>query len=285
MRKQFHYLALIRGLQLFALALAVAIGTSSINAAGYPDTNPDGSINTGNNNIFTVLTHGDLSLSGSSSITGDVGVGDSGNANLSGSAQVAGSLTINNKGKYTHSGSSGVTGTTTKNQTILDNAWADAISLSGAAQMEPVSPQYASLTNVNLNNGGQMTIMGGPNQKIVLSLQNFQLDHSSTFTLQGTTTTTFIINVAQNFSLDNGSLIKLVGVPPANVLFNVLGGGSDVKINKGSQASGIILALNRKVSIAGHSPSGTGSQLTGRIIAQKVELSDSARVVTPVTNP
>jgi hypothetical protein len=286
MKKHFQQSIAKRSVRLFisVLALAAAIGVSDLTAAGYPDTNPDGSINTGNASIFSVLTHGDLNMSGSSSITGNAGVGDSGNANLSGSAHVNGNLTINNKGKYSHSGSSGVTGTVTTNQTSLDNGWADALSLSAAANMESVSPQYASLTNVNLNNGGQMTIMGGPNQKIVLTLQNFMLDNSSTFTLQGTATTTFIINVAKNFSLDHASQISLLGVPPKNVLFNLAGDG---KLNHGSQGSGILLAVNGKVSLAGNT-GGTnpvGSQWTGRVIARQVELSDSSKVVTPVTNP
>ena len=276
------------------LAAAAAIGISNLTAAGYPDTNPDGSVNTGSASQFLVLTHGDLSMSGSSSITGKVGVGDSGNVNLSGSAHINGSLTMNTKGKVNHSGSSGVNGTTTIDQGTLDTAWKDATNLANAARMEAATANYSvngthvtmqtELTNVNLNSGAQMTILGDPNQKIVLNLQNFQLDKSSTFTLQGTAMTTFIINVAGNFSLDHASQINLVGVPPANVLFNLKGDG---KISGGAKASGIILALNGKVSLSGNT-GGTnpvGSSVTnGQIIAKQVEMSDSTRVVTSVTN-
>lgn len=277
------------------LAAAAAIGVSNLTAAGYPDRNPDGSINTGNASTFLVLTHGDLNLSGSSSITGKVGVGDSGNVNLSGSAHINGSLTMNTKGKVNQSGSSGVNGTTTIDQGTLDTAWMDATNLGSAAGMESATANYmvnggmtgaTIVSNVNLNNGAQMTITDlTPGDKVVLSLQNFQLDKSSTFTLQGTATTTFIINVAKNFSLDHASQITLLGVPSANVLFNLKGDG---KINAGSHASGIILALNGKVTLSGNTggTNPTGSNVTnGQIIAKQVELSDSTRVVTPVTNP
>jgi hypothetical protein len=272
------------------------MGVANLKGAGYPDTNPDGSINTGNASIFTALTHGDLNMSGSSSVNGNAGVGDTGNANLSGSAHINGNLTINNKGKVQHSGSSGVTGTTTKNQTLLDNAWADAISLSNSANGETPTSNYTWTLNgspktgmltgdVNLNNSANITITGGPNQKIVLSLQNFQLDNSSMFTLRGTATTTFIINVAKNFSLDHASQITLVGVPPANVLFNLKGDG---KLNAGSQAAGIILAMNGKVTLAGNTGGKmpVSSQVTGRVIAKQVELSDGTSInpITPVTN-
>jgi len=292
MKTHFQAIGFSHSIRFFAaLVMAAAMGIGNLQA--YNDTNSDGSINTGRASIFTVLTNGDLTMSGSSSITGTTGVGDSGSANLSGSARINGNLIINKKGKYNHTGTSGVTGTVTTDQTTLDNAWADALSLAGAAGSEMATNNYTytvngnpgsvPLTNVNLSSSGQITLVGGLDQKIVLSLQNFTLDQHSTFTLQGTATTTFIINVAKTFSLDHGSTIALLGVPPANVLFNLKGDG---KLSGGAQMSGILLASKGTVTLSGSS-GGVGSGVTGKIIAKQVTMSDGANVkpITPVMNP
>lgn len=284
MKKYLHSIHVRQKVSLFAsvLAAAAAVGLSDLQA--YNDRNPDGSINTGNASIFTVLTNGDFQASDSSFVKGNVGVGDGGNFNESGSAQVMGDLYMNNTGHINISGGAGVSGQKKLNQTtFLNSAWADAMSLSNAAAAEMVTPAYSSLTNVNLNNGANITITGSANQKVVLSLQNFQLNNSSTFTLQGTATTTFIINVAKNFSLDNSSRIVLgPNVKVRNILFNVL--NSDAQINHGSQVFGTILDVNHKVQVSDKDKNGIRSNVTGRVIAKQVELSGGGNVVSPTTN-
>jgi hypothetical protein len=68
MRRYLHDIVFTRTVLAFAsvLVAAVAMNITDLKAAGYPDRNPDGSINTGNASVFTVLTNGDFNTSDSS---------------------------------------------------------------------------------------------------------------------------------------------------------------------------------------------------------------------------
>jgi len=91
-----------------------------------------------------------------------------------------------------------------------------------------------SVTNqINLNNGQNLVIHGGPNDTFIF---NFQ---------QG-----------QNLQLQNGSSIVLQGgVSPSQVLFNFLGNGGNVQIqsnnNGASNTAGIFLNINGQINIQG----------------------------------
>ena len=192
---------------------------------------------------------------------------------ITGSSKIDGKLVMHSGGNPSLSGSATITGGVTHNDAQLNQALADAQMLSDAAAMEAVTPAYASLTNVN----GSMTITGAPGQKVVLSLQDFKLNGGATFTLQGTATTSFIINVTKSFALTGNSQIVLSGVPPQNVLFNILGKGSDVAFTGKAGMSGILLALNRKVDLSsGH--------VTGKVIANQVVITSGGSVISPTTN-
>ena len=261
---------------------AVAVGIFTAGAA--TDTLPGGAINVGSADYFTVLTKSepgftDNNLTGSSFVIGNYGVGGQGDLTLTGDAHIDGNLVIHSGGKLKTTGNAKINGSVSNNDAQLNQALADAQMLSDAAAMEAVTPAYAFLTDVKLNGGQSMTITGGPGEKVVLSLQNFSLTGNSTFTLQGTATTSFIINVAKNFSLTGNSQILLSGVPPQNVLFNILGKGSQVALTGKSEMSGILLALNRKVELTG------GSRVKGKVIADQVVLTGGSSVVTPTTNP
>jgi hypothetical protein len=268
-----------RFLSLSAAIAALAIGT--FNAGATPDTLANGAINVGSADFFTVLAKGDPgftdnNITGPSSVTGNIGIGGQGNFTMS-DGDVFGNIVLRSGAKFSTSGPAKVHGSVSTNDSQLNSALADAQSLSDAAAMEAVTPAYASLTNVNISNPNQnITITGGPNQKIVLSLQNFTISNG-TFTLQGTGTTTFIINVAKNFSLNNGG-ITLSGVPPQNVLFNILGTGSQVSLNQGTHLSGTLLAMNRKVDLS-------GGHVTGKVIADQVVITSGGGVVSPAANP
>jgi len=281
MKKHLNQKVVRQTVQFFASAVvAVAVmGIGDLKAAPYADRNPNGSINVGNAGIFTVLTHGDFTGSDSSLVNGNVGVSGTGNFTLSNSATVNGDLYMNSSGTVAIKNSAKLNGQKKLNQnTLLNSAWADAISLSNAAAAESVTPRYSSITNVDLSGSSNLTITGNANEKVVLSLQNFQLTGSSSFTLQGTTTTTFIINVAKNFSLDTSASVNLVGVPTANVLFNVLGSKGKTQILDSSHLSGTLLALNRTVTAT------SSIAVTGRVIAQSVALSLSGKIATPTGN-
>ena len=258
-------------------AAIVAVGIFTAGAA--TDTLPNGAINVGSADYFTVLAKGDAgftdnTITGPSFVTGNYGLGGQGTLSITGSSKITGKL-INHTGGQVN-GSAAISGGVATNDAQLSQALADAQMLSDAAAMETVTPAEASLTNVNITNPSQnITITGGPNEKVVLSLQNFTISNG-TFTLQGTSTTSFIINVAKNFSLNNGG-ISLAGVPPQNVLFNILGKGGQVSLNQGTQLPGILLALNRQVDLS-------GGHVTGKVIANQVVITSGGSAVTPTTN-
>ena len=267
-----HYKRLIMSMSIAAVALAI------FNASAATDTLPGGAINVGSADYFTVLTKGDAgftdnTITGPSFVTGNYGFGGQGKLSITGSSNINGKLVTHSGAQVNTSGAGAVTAGITTNDALLNQALADAQALSDAAAAESVSAAYASLTNVN----GSMTITGGPGEKVVLKLQDFKLDGGSTFTLQGTATTSFIINVTKRFALTGNSQIVLAGVPPQNVLFNILGKGEQVAFSGKAGMSGILLALNRKVDLSsGH--------VTGKVIANQVVITSGGSVVTPVTN-
>jgi choice-of-anchor A domain-containing protein len=237
------------------IGLCVAAGASG--ASLYEDTLPDGEINTGSASVFTVLTSSSDMLKGGSVIQGNFGI---------------------EQGKLTLSGvGTKVLGARYSDDPLVESALMDAQSLSDAASMEPVTSRYASLTSVNLNHSS-LTITGGANEKVVLRLTDFVLTNNSIFTLSGTATTSFIINVTDTFSLRSNSHISLVNVPASNVLFNILGTGSTVVLRGGSTLPGTLLALNRKVRIR-------RSEVDGRVIANQVNISRHSSVLTATRNP
>jgi hypothetical protein len=120
-----------------------------------------------------------------------------------------------------------------------------------------------------------MTIIGAPGETVVLSLKNFCLRKDSSLTLQGTVTTTFIINVNRKFSLKGNSHIDLAGVQWNQVLFNIVGDGPKVFVAGNSVFAGILLANNREVELQGN------STVSGEIIGNRLNLHGSSRVLHP----
>jgi hypothetical protein len=255
------------------IGLCAAAGAG---ASQYQDTLPDGQINTGSASVFTVLTSSSDWIRGGSVLQGDIGI-DQGKFTLSGGSDVFGDVVYHTGVVLDTSGGS-VHGRTFSDDPLIDSALMDAQMLSDAAFAESVTPRYATLNSVNLNHGS-LTITGGANEKVVLSLTDFVLTNNSILTLSGTATTSFIINVTDTFSLRSNSHISLVNVPASNVLFNILGTGSTVWLRGGSTMPGTLLALHRRVRIRG------GSQVVGRVIANQVRITRHSSVLTPTRNP
>src|SRR5215468_3650661 len=243
------------------IGLCVAAGAAGANQ--YEDTLPDGQINTGSAGVFTVLTSSSDWIRGGSVVQGDIGI-DEGKFRLSGASDVFGDL-VYHSGVVINTSGGTVHGTTSSDDPLIDSALMDAQMLSDAAFAEPVTPRYTTLTSVNLDHSS-LTITGGANEKVVLRLTDFVLTNNSIFTLSGTATTSFIVNVTDTFSLRSNSQISLVNVLASNVLFNIRGTGSTVWLRGGSSMPGTLLALNRKVRIKG------GSQVVGPVIANQVKI-------------
>ena len=117
---------------------------------------------------------------------------------------------------------------------------------------------------------------GAPGQTITLDLRNLVLRRQDTFTLQGTSTTNFVINVSGQFSLLNHAQIVLAGgVQWNNVFFNVLGPGSVVSIRDNSILHGTLTATQRIVSLRNQ------AIVYGRVMAGNLWINGAARIVLP----
>jgi hypothetical protein len=213
------------------------------------------------------------------SVAGDVGIAGKGGIILSGNTTINGDLYYRGNGKLWISGNSSVTGALFHNQdSLLDLAVSQAIATSKAAA---ALPSTRAFTNLELERDQSTTLTGAPGETVVLSLRDFEMTGNSTLTLQGTATTMFIINVKRQFFLSGNARIVLSGgVTWNNVLFNVRGKGSDVRIMNQAHFEGVLMANRRTVKILGY------ATLSGSVIGNRVVLSGSATVThPPVTSP
>jgi hypothetical protein len=138
-----------------------------------------------------------------------------------------------------------------------------------------------ALTTVNLSRHQNITVSGAPGQTVVLSLKDFIMTGMSTFTLQGTATTMFVINVNQQFSLSGSARIVLAGgVVWNHVVFNVRGKGSDVRLTDRSSLTGILNAPKRTVKM------NEQAIVYGQVNAKKVLLNEDSQIIPqPVVSP
>src|SRR5207302_3503341 len=155
---------------------------------------------------------------------------------------------------------------------LLDNGVNEALAASAHAfSLTPNRPN----TSVKLLGNHAITITGAPGETIVLSLKNFILRDNSSFTLQGTATTTFVINVRKKFSLSGNSHIDLAGLQWNQVLFNVVGTGQRVSLGGDSIFNGILMANDRTINMKGD------ATVSGELIANRLKLRGSTRVLHP----
>src|SRR5207253_9225992 len=166
-----------------------------------------------------------------------------------------------------------ITGSIFYNQdALLDNGVNEA--LAASAHALSLTPNRSN-TSVKLDGHENITITGAPGETVVLSLKNFILRDNSSFTLQGTATTTFVINVRKKFSLSGNSHIDLVGLQWNQVLFNVVGTGQRVSLGGSSVFNGILMANDRTIKLKGD------ATVSGELIANRLKIRGSSRVLHP----
>jgi len=282
MQKFFKPLALVA-----VIVCAVAAFATSLKAQD--DTNPDGSIKLQSAILFSVLTAADFSatdntFTGPSYVKGNVGIGGKGNFSWS-DGTIEGDVYMNSYGAFTKSGPAKFTGggqLRTNQDITLTKALTDIKYLSDQAWNDPgytilnygvnsMTATTSPLTTVNT--GKNMDIYNtGPGSKVVLRLQDFVLT-GGTFTLHGTAMTTYIINVKNNFSINNAKVILRDGLLASHVLFNVRNTGSQVSLNQGTQLSGNLVAMQRKVALS-------GGTINGRLYANQVAITSGGQVIS-----
>jgi hypothetical protein len=208
------------------------------------------------------------------SVAGDVGIAGNGGITLKGNTTINGDLYYRSNSKLKMSGNSSITGTLFHNQdSLLDLAVRQAIAASNAAA---ALPSTRAFTNLALERGQSMTLTGAPGETVVLSLRDFEMSGNSTLTLQGTATTMFIINVKRQFLLSGNARIVLSGgVVWNNVLFNVRGTGSDVRLMNQAHFEGVLMANRRTVRLLDN------ATLSGSMIGKSIVLRGSATVTHP----
>jgi choice-of-anchor A domain-containing protein len=270
-----------------SLGLSLLAGAPLSAEPARPDSyiDPDtGRIDIGRASLFTVLAAGNInnddSMSGSSYVEGNVGIGGTGKFKMS-DGEINGDLYVRTTASSKLSGPATVHHVyhDPAHDAPIDNALADAQNLSDWAWMEMPTNNYTTngnpfvlLKNVYITNANQsITLAAGAHTEVVLRLTDFVMK-AGTFTLQGTATTTFIVNISGAFSLDNARIL-LAGIPAANVLFNIHGTGSQVTLNQGTQMSGILLATHRRVVL-------NGATVYGRVFADSINISGGARIIS-----
>ena len=213
-------------------------------------------------------------LSSGANIWGDVAFAGSGKSNLSGTGSIRGDVVSHSSGSMVKSSTFGITGGVFNNRNSdLAQGVSDAIAASNAAFA--LTPSVGYPTTINQNTS--LSLSGAANQTVVLQLSDFVLSGTAVLSLQGTATTTYVINVTNKFSLSGSSIVQLSGgLTSDNVLFNVRGTG-DATMSSGAVLNGIVLATDRTMKMSG------SATVYGQVIANKVSLAGVSSVRRPVS--
>jgi hypothetical protein len=132
------------------------------------------------------------------------------------------------------------------------------------------------LRRIDLSRRESVNISGAPGETVRLNLRDFVLGGHSMVTLEGTATTSFIINVRKQFSLTGTSRVVLSGdVQWDNVVFQIKRRGTAVRLTNGAILWGSIVAKHRSVLLSGR------SRVFGRVSARRLGIRDSARIIEP----
>jgi hypothetical protein len=298
--------------QFLSLATFLVLAAYSNAQCGAPVLSPDYDPVTGRINVgpsgsnftvfgaagFSATTYSNDTFTGPSFVQGNIGVGPGGTFSWS-DGEIDGNVYMDGSGGFTMSGPAhfrhpSTQGVLYNQHSILNAAFTDYQNLSNAAANDPCTNNYTVsvgggapmstiLTNVSISNASQsMAVMGPPGQKVVINLQNFVMS-AGTFTLEGTTTTTFIINVSKQFSLNNSKILladlsgmastSTSGVQASNVLFNIRSNGIQISLNQGTQMSGNLLALGNKVVLS-------GGKVYGRVVGGQVNITSGGQVIS-----
>lgn len=213
-------------------------------------------------------------LSDNALVQGDFGAAGNGIIVLTGNSTINGDIYYRSNGTLMASPTSSHNGLTFNNQdALLDNGFDEAITASSAAAALPAT---RSRTQVDLIKNRDITLSGAPGETVVLNLKSFQMSGNSTFTLQGSANTTYIINVKNQFSLSGNAAIVLSGGLSWNdVLFNVRGKGEPVHLDGSSRFNGILLANKRTVRLRDQ------AILTGEVIAGQLVAQGTSQIIHP----
>jgi hypothetical protein len=240
-------------------------------------------LGTGNTNItFSGTPTGSPTVDTVSEFDGNVGVASGGSVNIPGT----GNGTTITGGIYFQDSTSppALSIDPTATPTIVGPIQEGVAEVGTAtSQLEALSAQLDTLTatpggpaDLTLTTGNTVDLEPG-----VYDVDNIIVPLGASITLDGTGQ--YVFNVTGSFDVDGGS-ISYAGSLFDNVVFNVLGSGTDITVDDGT-VTGALLGLNRSFDMA--SPLGTGS-LYGSIWGGtdgSIDLSDSFTLTAPTPVP
>jgi hypothetical protein len=179
-------------------------------------------------------------------VNGNIGVAPDGTLNFSGGAVANGTIYAGTGATLDISGGSGATGGIVQPSSLVTQAISDAAT---AASF------YGGLTPTQtLSSLGAGTITGNGGLQVFDVTGSLSLSNA-TLTLSGGASDTFVFDIHGGNSLlqgqGPGSNIVLDGISPDQVLFNLIGSGTQLTTNKGSDTEGIFLAENGAIDIQG----------------------------------
>jgi hypothetical protein len=224
---------------------------------------------------------------GAFQITGDVAMaGAYSNLNLSGYGSLSGDRYLQTTSNETRQGTHTVLGgskfSSNSTNTALNNA---------VTALKTVSTTAAGLTKTNGSpssislNHNNLSFSNNPFAgKYVMNLSSLVMSNNSVLTLTGSAGSAFVINVSGAFSLTSGAKIVLAGgLTTSDVLFNVTGNTGAFTIAGGSLFNGTLLAYNSTKNGTQRTLTvdGAGTLVTGQLIANKVIVSNGAKVRKP----
>ena len=207
-------------------------------------------------------------------VSGNVGVGGTGNVKFSGPGTISGALDFSavNTGQFSNSNGSNV-GPTSVNYSV------SAVTRALTA-LSNLSAGYTGGTNIAFTNAGETVVAStgvletynGISAR-VFNVTGYSANNSSILTIQGDGTgTPVVFNFSSTFSSDvnlGGSVVfSGTGLSSGDqVLFNFQNSGKNVDLNNNKQSfEGIILAMNDKMSadsvnLTGHFYGGGGGDM------------------------
>jgi len=214
---------------------------------------------------------GNVQVNNGSSITGNFGIGNAQQVQINNGATITGKLVL---------GSTSIplqvqNGATITGGTSYKNLSADVTAANNASTFfAGLAPTANYGSQINLN-GTSLTISSTASTNVI-DLQNLNVNNGGVLTLSGNASSKFVFDITGALNVNNGSAIKLTGgLNAGNVVFNLIGTGNGDVLNNNSMLEGTVVATQRNVSINNGS-----NTIVGAVISEGLQLNNNSKIVS-----
>jgi len=238
-------------------------------------------LNLGAASTYTVfsLTGATDNVGGSSTVVGDVAVGNNGTLNVQGTSTITGTAFVGTGATVIVGGGS----TIGAGQTPRDLTQANTDAHNSASTFAALSADQTisgNLTSSQIFNpvAGQI--------KVVDITGNVNVGGSGTLTFNGTANDFYIINVGGSFMLGGTASILLSGgILPQNLVFNIASANSTaaLQLASGTHSIGTFLVANGGANM--HGGNAANPVLTGAVVANNIQIQSTAYILGVPTIP